>query len=67
MLPLADGVTILDAHTRLARLETNATPSLLLAAVGAAAACCHFTLPTQLRDENGREGTSEDKLTIAYR
>ena len=51
MLPLADGVTILDAHTRLARLETDvATPSLLLAAVGAAAACCHFTLPTQLRE-----------------
>jgi hypothetical protein len=37
MLPLADGVTIPDAHTRLARLETNASVPLLLAALGAAA------------------------------
>lgn len=43
MLPLADGVAILDAHTRLARLEIDvAALSLLLAAVGAAAACRHF-------------------------
>ena len=35
MIPLACGVAILDAHTRLARLETDNTS--LLAALGAAA------------------------------
>jgi hypothetical protein len=34
MIPLTYGIAILDRHTRLARLETNAS---LLAALGAAA------------------------------
>jgi hypothetical protein len=40
MILLALGIAVLDAHTRLAHLETDATP-LLLAALGAAA-CRHY-------------------------
>ena len=41
MIPLALGVTILDVHTRLAYLETNAS---LNAAIGTAAVCRHNVL-----------------------
>jgi hypothetical protein len=38
MIPLAHGVAILDEHASLAHLETSAP---LLAALSAAAICCH--------------------------
>jgi hypothetical protein len=42
MILLALGIAVLDAHTRLAHLESDGTPlSLLLAALGTAA-CRHY-------------------------
>jgi hypothetical protein len=40
MLPLANGVAILDGHTRLTRLQTDVP--LLLATLGAAVGRCIF-------------------------
>ena len=63
MLLLAFGVAIFDLHTRLARLESHASP-LLLAALGAAVGCCivMMIIHPSITRENNTDSVYRDRV-----